>query len=319
MPPQPFPPTLNLGIKNFFKSNPETTVKIITRPYFIALKVLFVIAAIAFIVIGLFMIDDSCGCVRAQDKQMMLMLKVHVGLGILMLILSLGMKEDYPRSGIIFILLVLLAILGIDSWIFYNYKRCVGNTDLVQSDKRFLSWLVTTMVISGALSLTTLLIIGILINRFGKGQQSKSTSISLTEIEALKNQTANKIKTKMDEKKSAFEITARNYNYRGQVNVDDTTFAALKSLMNEKKNTSNSDSMKKAITEEIEQLEAIKTSYGEYSSYKQQLDDNYNLMLIDCAPRGGTPSVSKCNTAQEKFKTSNASLNRQIEARKTAK
>lgn len=315
------PPTqFGVGFKRFFKfnSSPESSVQIIKRPYFIALKVLFVIAAIAFIVIGLLMIDDSCGCVRSQDKLMMLMLKVHVGLGILMLVVSLGMSQLYPRFGILFILLILLAILGIDGWIFNNYKRCVGNTDLVQSDKRFLTWLVTTMIISGALSLTTLIIIGFLINRYGKGEVIKKSAIDFSTLTTEYEAVLAKIEKKLDEKSQAYRQKADKLKviYPNDISIpkdkllDIIPMIKVHEKLNEKLREPYANT--ELIENDRRDMNSLAASFDSYLRHKRELSKKYEESIKACQSTFGlVPDEAKCAKAQNELRKEIESISKE--------
>lgn len=320
------PPTqFGVGFKRFFKlnSSPESSVQIIKRPYFIALKVLFVIAAIAFIVIGLLMIDDSCGCVRSQDKLMMLMLKVHVGLGILMLVVSLGMSQLYPRFGILFILLILLAILGIDGWIFNNYKRCVGNTDLVQSDKRFLTWLVTTMIISGALSLTTLIIIGFLINRYGKGEVIKKSASNMKGVNDEYRKLAEILETKLTEKMAAYQRFASENGVINQIETIDKNALFLRippdriinALERKKTGAQNNVELVRGFETEIKKFNSLKESYEYYLNKKKALNEAEILKVKECDSTFGIYNEAKCTAAIAALKDKISEIDKELKNR----
>lgn len=157
----------------------------------ILIKFLLALSSIAFIVFGLNMIDESCGCVRYQDTYMSLMLKAYVFCAVLLFLTSFLFTNNYPLLSMFIVVVLSLILLLLSSWIFYYYKGCISANTVQSTDRRFLGWNVASMVLSGAILLLSLVGIFYVFNKINK--KSEYTSVQAQLITKIKE-----AKTKID-------------------------------------------------------------------------------------------------------------------------
>lgn len=298
------------GIREIFKSGPLPTI--FKKPYLRLFKFFFIVSAIVFIIIGLFLIDDSCGCVRMQDKLMMWMLKIHVIISILLLLIGIMFTEKYPRLSMLLLFITVTGILGVDSWIFYNYKRCIGKSEMQNSDKRFLTWIVTLMVIAGALWLGLLIIFGVIVNKYGKQQVTAQVKTDTLQVERLYQEALSKMKKSVEEPKIVYykKILQNRDNLKknGITDIPDSyddifskidpqrIIQILKTSENEGVNT---EGLQKMIRDE-------KQKYDRRKKKLDSLTDKYKDFSSKCTTENTVSS--ECDSAKKELKEYIASI-----------
>lgn len=157
------------------------------------IKAYMLIIGIVIITIGLFMIDESCGCIRKEDNLLSRSLKLYVFLGVIMLIIGLYFntesKSVYIGSCVAFLIVAGLT-LTLNSWIMKKIKEMVdswitGENITCQGkkeDNRFLSYTIAGITV---LSITVFTSIMLLVWVIYRSTKTVYTSHDLEEINKL--------------------------------------------------------------------------------------------------------------------------------------
>lgn len=286
------------GIREIFKSGPLPMI--FKKPYLRLFKFFFIVSAIVFIIIGLFLIDDSCGCVRMQDKLMMWMLKIHVIISILLLLIGIMFTEKYPRLSMLLLFITVTGILGVDSWIFYNYKRCIGKSEMQNSDKRFLTWIVTLMVIAGALWLGLLIIFGVIVNKYGKQQVTAQVQTDHIKISREYTTYVTEITKKIEDAKVEYlnKLKEIKAHLGERFVIPETDFEKIFEQVQPEKVTAKLRLDKTIKSSVIDDIDKINNKYKDRVKRKEEADKKFKAFETACE---NNSTSTNCTTAKNEL------------------
>lgn len=223
-------------VENKIITLPSKVPQVITTWKSRFIKAYMLIIGIIVITIGLFMIDESCGCIRKEDKLLSWALKLYVFLGVIMLVLGLYFntetKNVYISTCVAFLIVASIALAlnswimkkikeMVDSWITGTNNTCKGKRE----DNRFLSYTIAGITI---LSVTVFTSIMLLIWVIYRSTKSVYTIHDLEHINKLVKDSLS-YKSEMDKFVNKLESSIK-YTV-----VDDSGAAYLKKLQTDVK------------------------------------------------------------------------------------
>jgi hypothetical protein len=134
------------------------------------IKAYMLITGIIIVTTGLFMIDESCGCIRKEDKLLSLALKLYVFLGIIILVLGLFFNTENKKLYIGYctaFVLISGTTLALNSWIIKKAKEMFDsmiageNTKcrVKKDDSRFLSYSIVGLTVLSVSVFTSIMLL----------------------------------------------------------------------------------------------------------------------------------------------------------------
>jgi hypothetical protein len=240
------------------------------------IKAYMLIIGIIVITIGLFMIDESCGCIRKEDKLLSWALKLYVFLGVIMLVLGLYFntetKNVYISTSVAFLIIssITLALNSwimkkvkemVDSWITGTNNTCKGKKE----DNRFLSYTIAGITI---LSVTVFTSIMLLVWVIYRSTKSVYTIHDLEHINKLVKDTLS-YKSEMESFVNKLELSNRHV-----VNESDAEY--LKKLQ-------------QVVKDDIKQLDTVSENANKIKECMNKIFTN--------------PDDNKCKSEADKSKS----------------
>jgi hypothetical protein len=236
---------------------------------------------------------------------MMWMLKIHVLLSILLLLVAIFFTENFPRLSILILFLSISGILGVDIWIFYNYKRCIGKSEMLNSDKRFLNWIVATMVVSASLWLGILIIFGVIINKYGKQQVTKQATSDAKDIKEKAIIAMTNLDLEITKMK---EVYYSSINEMGYKNLE--TFDVENIFEKPTKSEVEAFILQRRINHKtidysrvVDKIRRVRTQYDEKLKKKGELQKSYKFWKDKCTISlfGSKENNEDCIRAKQKL------------------
>lgn len=249
------------------------------------IKAYMLIMGIVIVTTGLFMIDESCGCIRKEDKLLSWALKLYVFLGIIMLVLGLFFSTETKKLYIGYcsaFVVVSCITLALNSWIIKKAKEmfesmitgenttCRGKKD----DSRFLSYSIVGITVLSVSVFTSIMLLLWVIYRSTK---SVYTSYDLEEVKKMVIN-ANIYKTEMNKFKSKLDTI------NGLTDTQETTLKSLKD----------------AVRKDIEELDKVQSKADEVIKCMNQIFINPDD--ISCKKSKADPLIKEINNIFSRHK-----------------
>lgn len=249
------------------------------------IKAYMLIMGIVIVTTGLFMIDESCGCIRKEDKLLSWALKLYVFLGIIMLVLGLFFSTETKKLYIGYctaFVVVSCITLALNSWIIKKAKEmfesmitgenttCRGKKD----DSRFLSYSIVGITVLSVSVFTSIMLLLWVIYRSTK---SVYTSYDLENVKKMVinadiyKKEMNKFKGKLD-------------TINGLTENQESTFKALRD----------------AVKKDIEDLEKVQSKADEVIKCMNQIFINPDD--VRCKKSKADPLINEINNIFVKHK-----------------